>query len=188
MALFWGFVHPRPHLDIGQFRPGPSSHCRKTPAAPGHLGLDFEPLARLLHHRASPCHAARHGVNQIVNGSLTIRWQPRVCVVTIRNDRGRRRHIGSPPVQVVTSRMPATVDSSTDAERELDTETAAKKSTVTLNYEAMLAALNALLAEMREERRQAEASGSFVDAQHRQEPATVQPNAWVEAHAMLSKK
>jgi hypothetical protein len=52
----------------------------------------------------------------------------------------------------------------------------------------MLAALNALLAEMREERRQAEASGSFVDAQHRQEPATVQPNAWVEAHAMLSKK
>ena len=155
---------------------------------PGHLGLDFELPACLLHHRASPCHAARHGVNQIVNGSLTIRWQPRVCVVTIRNDRGRRRHIGSPPVQVVTSRMPATVDSSTDAERELDTETAAKKSTVTLNYEAMLAALNALLAEMREERRQAEASGSFVDAQHRQEPATVQPNAWVEAHAMLSKK
>jgi len=47
--------------------------------------------------------------------------------------------------------MPATVDSSTDAERELDTETAADKSTVTLNYEAMLAALNALLAEMREE-------------------------------------
>jgi hypothetical protein len=80
--------------------------------------------------------------------------------------------------------MPATVDSSTDAER----ETASEKSTVTLNYEAMLAALNALLAEMREERRQAEASGSFVDAQHRQEPATVQPNAWVEAHAMLSKK
>ena len=127
-------------------------------------------------------------MNKIVNGSLTIRWQPRVCVVTIRNDRGRRRHIGSPPVQVVTSRMPATVDSSTDAERELDTETAAVKSTVTLNYEAMLAALNALLAEMREERRQAEASGSLVDAQHRQEPATVQPNAWVEAHAMLSKK
>jgi hypothetical protein len=52
----------------------------------------------------------------------------------------------------------------------------------------MLAALNAVLAEMREERRQAEASGSFVDAQHGQEPATVQPNAWVEAHAMLSKK
>ena len=83
--------------------------------------------------------------------------------------------------------MPATVDSSTDAERELDTETAAEKSVVTRNYEAMLAALNALLAEMREERRQAEASGSVVD-QHRQEPATVQPNAWVEAHAMLSKK
>ena len=188
MALFWGFVHPRPHLDIGQFRPGPSTYrtAAKPRPPPGHLGLDFEPPARLLHHRASPCHAARHGVNQIVNGSLTIRWQPRVCVVTIRNDRGRRRHIGSPPVQGVTSRMPATVDSST--ERELDTETAAEKSVVTLNYEAMLAALNALLAEMREERRQAEGSGSFVDAQHRQEPATVQPNAWVEAHAMLSKK
>jgi len=28
-----------------------------------YLGLDFEPRARLLHHRASPCHAARHGVN-----------------------------------------------------------------------------------------------------------------------------
>jgi len=84
--------------------------------------------------------------------------------------------------------MPATVDSSTAAERELDTETAAEKSTVTLNYEAMLAALNALLAEMREERSQAEVSGSFVDTQHGQEPATGQPNAWVEAHAMLSKK
>ena len=85
--------------------------------------------------------------------------------------------------------MPATtVDAATDTEREPDVATAAEKSAVTLNYEAMLAALNALLAEMREERRQAEASGSFVDAQHRQEPATVQPNAWVEAHAMLSKK
>ena len=88
----------------------------------------------------------------------------------------------------VTSRMPATVDATTDAEREPDNETPAEKSAVTLNYEAMLAALNGLLAEMREERRQAEASGSFADAQHGQEPATVQPNAWVEAHAMLSKK
>jgi hypothetical protein len=52
----------------------------------------------------------------------------------------------------------------------------------------MLAALNAVLAEMREERRQAEASGSVVDVLQGQEPATVQPNAWVEAHAMLSKK
>ena len=84
--------------------------------------------------------------------------------------------------------MPATVDATTDTEREPDAAAASEKSTVTLNYEAMLAALNALLAEMREERRQAEAWGSFVDAQHRQEPATVQPNAWVEAHAMLSKK
>ena len=81
-----------------------------------------------------------------------------------------------------------TVDAATVAEREPDAATAAEKSAVTLNYEAMLAALNALRVEMREERRQAEASGSFVDAQHRQEPATVQPNAWVEAHAMLSKK
>jgi hypothetical protein len=30
----------------------------------------------------------------------------------------------------------------------------------------MLAALNSLLAEMREERKQVEASGNFVDAQH----------------------
>jgi hypothetical protein len=89
------------------------------------------------------------------------------------------------PVREVTSRMPATVDATTDAKREPDNETPAD---VTLNYEAMLAALNGLLAEMREERRQAEASGSFADAQHGQEPATVQPNAWVEAHAMLSKK
>jgi hypothetical protein len=88
-------------------------------------------------------------------------------------------------VREVTSRMPATVDATTDAEREPDNETPAD---VTLNYEAMLVALNGLLAEMREERRQAEASGSFADAQHGQEPATVQPNAWVEAHAMLSKK
>ena len=80
--------------------------------------------------------------------------------------------------------MPATVDSSTVPEREPDAE----KSAVTLNYEEMLAALNDLLAEMREERRQAEASGSFVDAQHRQEPAIAQPNVWVEAHAALSQK
>jgi len=83
--------------------------------------------------------------------------------------------------------MPATVDAITDAEREPDT-TAAEKSAVTLNYEAMLAALNAVLAEMREERRQAEASVSFVDAQQGQEPATAQPSVWVEAHAALSKK
>ena len=84
--------------------------------------------------------------------------------------------------------MPVTVDSSTDAERELDTETAAEKSVVTRNYEAMLAALNALLAEMREERRQAEAPGSFVDAQHDQEPVNAQDSVWVEAHAALAQK
>jgi len=48
----------------------------------------------------------------------------------------------------------------------------------------MLAALNALLAEMREERKQAEASGNVVDAQ----PTTTQPNIWAEAHAALSQK
>ena len=64
----------------------------------------------------------------------------------------------------------------------------AKKSTVTFDYEAMLAALNVVLVEMREERRQVEAAGSFVDVQQGQERATVQPNAWVEAHAMLSEK
>ena len=83
--------------------------------------------------------------------------------------------------------MTATVDIA-DIERELDAEKAAKKGTVILDYEAMLAALDALLAEMREEIRQGEASGNFIDTQHGQEPATVQPNAWVEAHAMLSKK
>ena len=51
--------------------------------------------------------------------------------------------------------MPATVDAITDA-------TAVEKSAVTFDYEAMLAALDALLAEMREERRPAEAPGSFA--------------------------
>ena len=80
--------------------------------------------------------------------------------------------------------MSDTVEALTDTAPEPDAE----KSTVTLDYEAMLAALNAVLAEIREERRQAEASGSFVDGQQGQEPTTVQPNAWDEAHAMLSKK
>ena len=72
--------------------------------------------------------------------------------------------------------MPATtVDAATDTEREPDAATAAEKSAVTLNYEAMLAALNDLLAEIREERRQAEASSNVVDAQHGQEQATTQP-------------
>jgi hypothetical protein len=52
----------------------------------------------------------------------------------------------------------------------------------------MLAALNSLLAEMREERKQVEASGNFVDAQQGQETSTAQSNAWVEAHAALSQK
>ena len=77
--------------------------------------------------------------------------------------------------------MPATVESSTAPEREPHAEADANKSAVTLNYEEMLAALNSLLAEMREERKQVEASGNFVDAQHGQEPATAQPNPWVEA-------
>ena len=83
--------------------------------------------------------------------------------------------------------MPATVDATTDTEREPDA-TAAEKSAVTFDYEAMLAALNALLTEMREERRQAEASGSFVDAQHDQEPVNAQHSVWVEAHAALAQK
>ena len=82
--------------------------------------------------------------------------------------------------------MPATVEVAT--EREPDVETPAEKRAVPLNYEEMLSALNGLLAEMREERRQAEVSGSFVDAQHGQEPATIQNSVWVEAHAALSQK
>jgi hypothetical protein len=81
--------------------------------------------------------------------------------------------------------MPATVDSSTEPQREPDPEADANKSAVTLNYEEMLAALNSLLAEMREERKHVEASGNFVDGQ---ETATAQPNVWVEAHAILSQK
>jgi hypothetical protein len=82
--------------------------------------------------------------------------------------------------------MPATVQAAT--EREPDAETPAEKRAVPLNYEEMLAALNAVLAEMREERRQAEASGSIVDAQQGQESATAQHSVWVEAHAALSHK
>ena len=71
--------------------------------------------------------------------------------------------------------MPATtVDAAKDAEREPDAATAAEKSAVTLNYEAMLAALNDLLAEIREE-----TAGRGVercrDAQHGQEQATTRP-------------
>ena len=85
--------------------------------------------------------------------------------------------------------MPATiVDEATDTAREPDVATAAQKSAVTLNYEAMLAALDDLLAEIREERRHAETSSNVVDAQHGQEQATTQPpNVWVEAHAALSR-
>jgi hypothetical protein len=84
--------------------------------------------------------------------------------------------------------MPATVESSTAPEREPHAEADANKSAVTLNYEEMLAALNGLLAEMREERKQVEISGNFVDAEHGQAAATAQLNVWVEAHAILSQK
>ena len=84
--------------------------------------------------------------------------------------------------------MPATVDATTDTEHKPDAAMAVEKSAVTFDYEALLAALNALLAEMREERRQAEASGSFVDAQRGQEPVTAQYSVWVEAHAALAQK
>ena len=83
---------------------------------------------------------------------------------------------------------PATVDAASDAEHEPDVETATEKSAVALNYEEMLAALNGLLAEMREERRQAEASGSFVDAKQGQRSATTQHSVWAEAHAAISQK
>ena len=49
-----------------------------------------------------------------------------------------------PPSGEAISRMTATVDIA-DIERELDAEKAAKKGTVILDYEAMLAALDALL-------------------------------------------
>jgi hypothetical protein len=84
--------------------------------------------------------------------------------------------------------MPATVEAPTDTERERDAETPAEKSAVTLKYEEMLAALNGLLAEMREERRQAEAAGSLVDGQRGRGPATTQHSVWAEAHAALSQK
>jgi hypothetical protein len=84
--------------------------------------------------------------------------------------------------------MPKTVEAATGTEHEPDAETPAEKSAVTLNYEEMLAALNGLLSEMREERRQAEEWGSPVDAQQGQEPATAQANVWAEAHAALSQK
>jgi len=84
--------------------------------------------------------------------------------------------------------MPETVEAAADTEREPDAETPAEKSAITLNYEEMLDALNGLLAEMREERRQAAASGRPVDAQQGQEPATAQANVWAEAHAALPQK
>jgi hypothetical protein len=87
-------------------------------------------------------------------------------------------HEGALPVGEATSRMPATVHSIADAEPTPDVE----KSAVTLHYEEMLAALNALLSEMREERRQAQASGNG------EEPAAGQSSVWVEAHAALSQK
>ena len=79
--------------------------------------------------------------------------------------------------------MPATVEAATERE-----PTPAEKRAVPLNYEEMLSALNGLLAEMREERRQAEASGSVVDTQQGQESTTAQHSVWVEAHAALSQK
>ena len=78
--------------------------------------------------------------------------------------------------------MPATVDAITDA-------TAVEKSAVTFDYgnnirtQAKKAGV-----EKREERRQAEAPGSFVDAQHDQEPVNAQDSVWVEAHAALAQK
>ena len=83
--------------------------------------------------------------------------------------------------------MRATVEAATDFQRQPDAETTAEKSGVTLKYEEMLAALEGLMAEMREETPQADASGKVVD-QPREERTTARPNIWVEAHAALSQK
>ena len=80
--------------------------------------------------------------------------------------------------------MRATVEAATDFQRQPDAETTAEKSGVTLKYEEMLAALEGLMAEMREETPQADASGKVVD-QPSEERTTAQPNIWVEAHAAL---
>jgi hypothetical protein len=84
--------------------------------------------------------------------------------------------------------MRATVEAATDFQRQPDAETPGGKSAVTLNYEEMLAALEGLMAEMREETPQADASHRVVDAQPSEERTTAQPNIWAEAHAALSQK
>jgi len=84
--------------------------------------------------------------------------------------------------------MRAILEAATDFEREADAETPGERSAVTLNYGEMLAALDGLLAEMREERPQADASGKVVDTQPSEERTTAQRNIWVEAHAALSQK
>jgi hypothetical protein len=84
--------------------------------------------------------------------------------------------------------MRAILEAATDFEREPDAETPGERSAVTLNYGEMLAALDGLLAEMREERPQADASGKVVDTQPSEERTTAQRNIWVEAHAALSQK
>jgi hypothetical protein len=85
--------------------------------------------------------AAHHGMKQNVSGSLTIRWQPRVRVVTSRTRSRSSRHEGALHGREVNSRMPATVHSIAEPEPD------AEKSAVTLHYEAMLAGLNAQLTE-----------------------------------------
>ena len=84
--------------------------------------------------------------------------------------------------------MRATVEAATDFQRQPDAETTAEKSGVTLKYEEMLAALEGLMAEMREETPQADASGKVVDTQPSEDLTTAQRNIWVEAHAALSQK
>jgi hypothetical protein len=69
-----------------------------------------------------------------------------------------------------------------------EAETPGEKGAATLNYKEMFAALDGLLAEMREERPQADASGKVVDTKSSEERTTAQPNIWIEAHAALSQK
>ena len=84
--------------------------------------------------------------------------------------------------------MRATVEAATDFEGEPDAETPAAKNAVTLNYKEMLAALDRLLAEMRQEGPAADEAGKVVYAQPSKEPTTAQPNVWLEAHVALSQK
>ena len=83
--------------------------------------------------------------------------------------------------------LATTVDAATDTEREPDAAMAAEKSAVTLNYEAMLAALNDLLqrSAKRDGRPRRRAMSLMPSMARNRRPPN--PNVWVEAHAALSR-